>query len=153
MIKMKQFALIVFALFFSAGSLFALDVKTAMADLDSEDEAKVIAAADYLGAEKKEASAVTKLSALSADPRTKVRLHSVKALGYIKKEEAVDALNKVLVSDKDASVRYAALLATVSIGSKKSEDTLKQIKETETDPMMKDFLDKIEKKSEKEKKK
>ena len=152
MAKMKQFVIIVLTVFFSASVLFALDTKTAMADLDSEDEAKVVAAADYLGS-KGEASAVAKLSALTEDPRTKVRLHSVMALGYINKEEAVDALNKVLVSDKDAGVRYAALLATVRIGSKKSQDTLVQIKETETDPMMKDLLDKIEKKAEKEKKK
>jgi len=150
--KMKKFAIIVLTLFFSVGTLFAMDTKKAMADLDSEDEAKVVAAADYLGS-KSEASAVPRLSELTTDPRTKVRLHSVKALGYIKKSEAVDALNEVLVNEEDAGVRYAALLATVRIGSKKSDDTLKQITETETDPMIKDLLDRIEKKAESDKNK
>ena len=150
--KMKKFAIIVLTLLFSVSSLFAMNVKTAMADLDSEDEAKVVAAADYLGS-KGEASAIPRLSELTTDSRTKVRLHSVMALGYIKKSDAVEALNGVLVNEKDAGIRYAALLATVRIGSKKSDETLKQITETETDPMVKDLLDRIEKKAEKDKKK
>ena len=148
MTKMKKLAIIVFTLLFSASSLFAMNVKTAMADLESDDEARTIAAVDFLG-NKGEASAVPKISELTTDSRPKVRLHSVIALGNIGKDTAVDALNLTLINEQNAEIRYAALLATVRIASSKSEETLRQINETETDPLIKDLLKKIEERADK----
>ncbi|HPJ35017.1 MAG TPA: HEAT repeat domain-containing protein [Spirochaetota bacterium] len=125
---------------------FAADADKYIADLDpAKDENTIVQAADWLG-EKKEDEAVGKLVALLTDSRFQVRLHSAMALGYIGEEDAVEALNNVLLSDKHATVRYAALLSTVRIGSKKSYETWKKAKESETDPYIKDFLSKMEEK-------
>ena len=156
--KMKRFGVVVLTVLFSVSSLFAnTTTQSAIEDLDSEDVAKVIAAADFLGSEKeakKSASAVPKLSERTTHADSKVRVHSVIALGNIAKdlkenEEAVVALSAVLTNEKIAEVRYAALLAAIKIDAKKFEDTLKQISETEEDPIIKDLLSKIEEKSSK----
>lgn len=126
---------------------FAAEADKYIADLDpAKDENTIVQAADWLG-EKKEESAVGKLVGLLTDSRDMVRLHSVMALGYIGEEEAVDALNNILLSDKNATVRYAALLSTVRIGSDKSVEVWKKAKESETDPYIKDFLLKMEEKA------
>ena len=143
--KMRLLAIMVLTVLFSVGSLFAQTVQSAKEDLESDDDAKIIAAADFLGS-KKEASAVPKLSELTTNPNMSVRLHSVMALGNIGKNDAVEALNAVLVNDENAQVRYAALLSTIRIGSDQSNETLEQIIETETDPLIQDLLTKREQK-------
>lgn len=127
---------------------FAADTDKYLADLDpAKDETTIVKAADWCG-EQKEDDAVKKLVALLTDSRDMVRLHSVMALGYIGEEDAVEALNNILLSDKNATVRYAALLATVKIGDReKSEPAWKKAKDSETDPYIKDFLLKMEEKA------
>ena len=51
-------------------------------------------------------------------------MESAVALGLIGEESAADALNNALLNDESAEVRYAALLATMRIGSKKSIDAV-----------------------------
>jgi len=85
--------------------------------------------------------------ALLKDSRDMVRLHSVMALGYIAEEDAADAVNDVILNDKNPTVRYAALLSSVRIGSKKSIPVWEKAKETETDPYIKDFLTKMDEKA------
>lgn len=127
---------------------FAADADKYLADLDpAKDENTIVKAADWCGQEKEDA-AIGKLVGLLTDSRDMVRLHSVMALGYIAEKDAVDALNNVLLSDKNATVRYAALLATVRIGDRdKSEPVWKKAKDSETDPYIKDFLLKMEEKA------
>ena len=69
------------------------------------------------------------------------------ALGYIGEESAVEALNNALLNDKNATVRYAAVLSTVRIGSEKSIAAWKKAKESETDPYILDFLNKMQEKA------
>ncbi len=145
---MNKKAIIFLTFLLVSSALFAQDAKTYLANLDpAKDENTIVQAADWCG-EQKEDDAVKQLVALLTDSRDMVRLHSVMALGYIGEEDAVEALNNVLLSDKNATVRYAALLATVRIGDReKSEPAWKKAKESETDPYIKDFLAKMEEKA------
>lgn len=111
----------------------------------SMDEKIIIKAADWLGKEK-EKDALPKLIKLLDDSREKVRLHSAMALGYIGEEDAAKPLNKVLLSDESANVRYAAILSTMRIGSKTSLEAYKKAKDSESDPYIKDILKKMEEK-------
>ena len=143
----KRVIIFLVALFFST-ALIAAEADKYLADLNaSKDENTIVQAADWLGKEKED-KAVPQLMGLLSDSRDQVRLHSVMALGYIGEKDAVDALNNVLLNDKNPTVRYAALLATVRIGDRdKSEPVWKKAKETETDPYTKDFLNKMEEKA------
>lgn len=135
------------SVFFLISVAFAAEVDKYLADLDaSKDEKTIVQAADWLG-EKKEEKAIPKLVALLKDSRDMVRLHSVMALGYIAEEDAADAVNNVILNDKNPTVRYAALLSSVRIGSKKSIPVWEKAKETETDPYIKDFLTKMDEKA------
>ena len=71
-------------------------------------------------------------------------MKAVGALGYIGDEKGVDAVNSACLNDQSADVRYAALLSSFRIGSKKSIETWKQVKEKETDPYIQDFIKKAE---------
>jgi len=113
-----------------------------IADLASDKDEKTIGeAADWVGKEK-DKDAIPNLINLLSDRRESVRVDAAAALGYIGEESAVDALNKTLLNDESPVVRYAAVLASVRIGSKKSIDAFKQSFEQETDPFIKDFMQK-----------
>jgi hypothetical protein len=115
-------------------------------DLSSSDENKIVAAAEWLG-EKEEKSAVPKLvDLLKSDKRTKVRLYATISLALISDESCIPALNEALTGDSSADVRYAALLAIHRINPAKSLDALKKAKETESDPYIKDYIEKMENK-------
>lgn len=121
--------------------------KEYIADLSSSsDEKTLIEAAQRLG-DKKEKDAVPGLINLLSDKRESVRIESAVALGLIGEESAAEALNNTLLNDESAQVRYAALLAALRVGSKKSIDVFKQSKEKESDPFMQDLLVKLEEKA------
>lgn len=155
---MKKFIIASLLMALTAGMAFAQEdkkaepekktksVKEYIADLSSDkEEQTIIEAARYLGKEKEE-DAVPNLVSLLADRRMMVRMEAVSSLGLIGEESSVEALNKALLEDESAEVRYAAVLATFRIGSKKSVDSWKQSLQNETDPYIKDFLTKAEKK-------
>ena len=115
-----------------------------IADLSQDrDEKTITEAADWAGENQKK-EAIDKLAALVTDERENVRMKAVVALGYIGDEKGVDAVNSACLNDQSADVRYAALLSSFRIGSKKSIETWKQVKETETDPYIQDFIKKAE---------
>jgi HEAT repeat protein len=121
--------------------------KEYIADLTSGgDEKTVIEAAQWLG-NKKDKEAVPGLVSLMSDKRVNVRIESAVALGLIGEESAADVLNNALLNDESAEVRYAAILATMRIGSKKSIDAYRQAKEKESDPFIQDILAKMEEKA------
>jgi len=126
--------------------VFASEADKYIADLDpAKDENTIIKAADWLG-EKQENNAADKLISLLSDSRDMVRLHAVMALGYIGKEDYLDAINNVFLNDKNPHVRYTALLSAMKIGSEKSIPVCEKAKQTETDPYIKDLLTKLEEK-------
>jgi HEAT repeat protein len=118
--------------------------ETYIADLSSKDENKVVTAAEWLG-EKEEKSAVPQLiDLLKNDKRTKVRLYATIALALIGDEACIPTLNDALIGDSSADVRYAVLLAIHRINPAKSLDALKKAKESESDPYIKDYIEKME---------
>jgi HEAT repeat protein len=150
---MKRTIFFVFCIMIAGAFVFAQDAKTEktakeyIGDLSSgSDEKILIEASRWLG-DKKEKDAVPGLINLLADKRVPVRIEAAVALGLIAEESSVDALNSALLNDESAEVRYAALLATMRIGSKKSIDAYKQSKEKESDPFMQDILKKMEEKA------
>ena len=147
---MKKLLLTITTVFFAV-SLFAAD-KTAeqyIADLDpANDAAVIITAANWLGKNKQE-KAIQPLLPLLEDSRETVRLNAVAALGNIGKEDAIEGINRSLVSDESADVRYAAALATVKIASPLSIPAWKEARDKETDPYIRDFLTKMKEKVEK----
>lgn len=144
---MKRIASLLSLVLIMVSVSFASEADKQIANLNpAGDEKTIIGAADW-AAEKKEKKALDSLIVLAADSRDMVRLHAVMALGYIGEEKGVDTLNHAVLSDKNPTVRYAAVLATLRIGSKKSIPVWLQAKESETDPFVKDFLDKMDDKA------
>ncbi len=123
--------------------------KEYIADLSSGgDDKALIEAAVWLG-NKKEKDAVPGLINLMGDKRVIVRMEAAVSLGLIGEESAADAINNAILNDESAEVRYAAVLAAMKIGSKKSVDVFIQAKQKETDPFIQDILTKLEEKSKK----
>lgn len=144
---MKKTLFVIFAIMLSSAVIFAdskKGEKEYLADLDAVKEEKIILEAAKWVAKEETKAAVPKLVFLLNDSRETIRLNAAVALGYIGEENAVEPLNKVLLEDRSSDVRYAALLSTVRIGSKKSIDAWIKAKETETDPVILDFLAKME---------
>ncbi len=143
---MKKLSAVLVMILSAAVALSSAETRTvesSLADLDpAKDEKVIVDAANWLG-EKEEKKAVDKLNALLKDSRKAVRLNCVTALGYIGDDEKLDALHDALLNDSSADVRYAALMSSVRIGSKKSIDVWQKSKEKETDPFMKDFLERM----------
>ena len=143
---MKKRFFIMFVILSLSSMVFASEADKYIADLDpAKDENTIIKAADWLG-EKQENNAADKLISLLSDSRDMVRLHAVMALGYIGKEDYLDAINNVFLNDKNPHVRYTALLSAMKIGSEKSIPVWEKAKQTETDPYIKDLLTKLEEK-------
>jgi len=145
---MKKILSIMFVILSISSIVFAAEADKYIADLDpAKDENTIIQAADWVG-EKEEGEASKKLVALLSDQRDMVRLHAVMALGYIGDEENLDSLHNAILNDKNASVRYAAVLSVMRINKpEKSAPVLLKAKETETDPFIKDLLTKVEEKA------
>ncbi len=121
------------------------NAKDYITDLSSNDEATVIRAADWLGQEK-EKDALPKLkNLLRDDNRAKVRMSSAMAIGYIGEEASIADLNDRLLKEQVADVRYTIVLAITRVGvsEKKHLEVLKQARAAETDPLIKDYYDKM----------
>lgn len=151
---MKKVVCAVALLFALQGLSFAQDAskqaakKTAkdyITDLSSKDESVVISAADWLGTEKESDALPGLKSLLKEDNRHKVRLSAAMAIGYIGEESSLDSLNEQLLREQVADVRYAIVLAITRVGisDKKHLDILKQARERESDPLVKDYYDKM----------
>jgi len=125
----------------------ATDKEKYIANLDpSKDEKTIVEAADWAG-DQKEEDAAKKLAALLTDGRDMVRLHAVMALGYIGGDDYLDSLHNALLTDKNSSVRYAAVLSVMRINKPdKSKPVLLKAKAAETDPFIQDLYKKMEEK-------
>ncbi|MBN1500897.1 MAG: HEAT repeat domain-containing protein [Spirochaetes bacterium] len=117
-------------------------------DLSSDDPATVVAAEKYLG-EKKEKSVVDKLTDLLQNASDKdVRMNAAVALGLIGEKKVIDTCIDQILVERNSDVRYALVLAVTRLGveTKAQGDKLVQVKENETDPIIIDYLTKIEEK-------
>lgn len=90
------------------------DLDSALADLESEDEALRHAAIEYLG-EARQYAAVTRLTAILLDSTPGTRYMAGLALGKIAHEEAIPSLLVALRGD-DMWVRVAVTDALIKIG-------------------------------------
>ena len=146
LMKKRLFAMFII-LSMSSMVFAASEADKYIADLDpSKDEATIIKAADWLG-DKKEENASKQLIALFSDKRDNVRLSAVKALGYIGGEENLEPLHNVVLTEKNSSVRYVAVLSVMRINKpEKSRPVFLKAKETETDVLIKDLYSKLEQK-------
>lgn len=142
---MKTRLFIMFIILSISSIVLASDLDKYIADLDpAKDEKTIIQAADWVG-DKKEDDASKKLIALLSDSRDMVRLHAVMALGYIGGEDNLDSLHNAILTDKNSSVRYAAVLSVMRINKPdKSGPVFLKARETETDPFIKDLYAKME---------
>ncbi len=147
--KIFTFAIILSFFLTAAVTAAEKSEKEYIADLDaSKDEQVIVTAADWLG-KKEVKKAVKHLVILAEDQRVNVRLHAVMALGYLvdkKDDKSVAVINKLMLNDDSAEVRYAAVLSSIRVGSKKSVSTWEKVKESESDPFIKDLIKKYEKK-------
>ncbi len=149
---MKKYLLAGLAVALMASVSFAQDSEKAkekstqeyIADLSGKDEAAVIAAADKLGNDGEKQAIPSIALVIKNNSSAKARMHACVALGLIGDESGVGALNEALLNDSSADVRYAAILAISRVGSTKSIDALKTAKEKESDPYIKDYIDKME---------
>ena len=145
---MKKLFFVILTIMISTSFLYAKKTeKDYIADLDSVNNEQVIVEAAKWAKKQKSEKAIPGLIELLSDSRDEVRLNAVIALGYIEDESAAEPLNKVILEDKSSNVRYAALLSSVRIGSRDSVDTWIKAKDTETEPIILDFLGKMEEKA------
>lgn len=150
--EMKRFLLAGLSVALMASVSFAQDsgkvkeksTQEYIADLSSKDEVVVITAADKLGNDGEKQAVPAIALVIKNNSSAKARMHACVALGLIADETGVDALNEALLNDSSAEVRYAAILAISRIGSTKSIDALKTAREKESDPYIKDYIDKME---------
>jgi len=147
---MKKIICTVLCIVFAGAFVYAQEAKSGktakeyIADLSSAgDEKTLIQAAQWLG-NNNDKDAVPGLINLLSDKRASLRIEAAVALGLIAEESSAEALGNAMLNDESPEVRYAALLATMRIGSKKSIDAYKQLKEKESDPFIKDLLAKME---------
>ncbi len=139
--------LLILACVMTVSTLWAGEKKMSVNDLVASKSVKVIEETAAWAGKEKEKDAIPNLIKLLSDKRVMVRLAAVKALGYIGEEEYLDKLHNILLNDGNATVRYAALLATIKIGSEKSIPVWKRARMNETDPFTLDILKKMEAKS------
>jgi len=119
--------------------------KEYIADLSSKDEGTIVRAADWLGKEKEEEALPRLKNLLQYDIRPNVRLHSAMAMGYIGETSSIDSLNDRLLVEQNSDVRYTILLSLTRIGvsEKKHVEVLKKARDAETDPIIKDYMEKM----------
>jgi HEAT repeat protein len=147
---MKKILILTLAVFaFSVSSHAAgKSAKEYVADLKSTDDAVVIVAENWIGDNKEKTAIKDLVSLIKNSTNAEVRMNAAVALGLIGEKEAIEPLTDTIVSESSSDVRYAMLLAISRIGidSKKSYNALMQAKEKETDPYIKDYIEKMEKK-------
>ncbi|MBP7586051.1 MAG: hypothetical protein KBA61_18555, partial [Spirochaetes bacterium] len=65
--------------------------------------------------------------------------------GYIGETSTIDSLNDRLLVEQNSDVRYTILLSLTRIGvsEKKHVEVLKKARDAETDPIIKDYMEKM----------
>lgn len=121
-----------------------LTKEQAIKDLDSEDPTEQIAALKFVGKEK-EADALKRVGEiLKGSDNNLVRGEAAKTLALLdKKEEAHPFLINAIKNDNDSYVRYSAVMAVVNLGDENAVDALQYSYKTETDPDIKDVVERI----------
>lgn len=147
---MKKIIFLISIFLISASVLSAAEKTSAeyIKDLSSKDTNTVVAAQKWLG-EKQEKTAVNKLvENLKNSSSVEIRMSAAVALGLIEEKTAVDPMIEKLLTESNSDVRYAIVLAITRIGleNKAQYNKLVQAKNNETDPIIIDYVEKLQQK-------
>jgi flagellar capping protein FliD len=147
---MKKILFAILVVLFSISALYSKDDKGAdeyKQELKSSDKTVVINACNWFGKnDNKEANEQMIKLIDNKDPE--IRMWSAANLGILKEEKALSPLISQLEKEAIADVRYSQILAISRIGVKNDSDKKKllAIKDKETDPIIKDYILKMEEK-------
>jgi HEAT repeat protein len=105
-----------------------------------------VSAIDWLGSKEEKKAVVRLTEMMQQDKRIAVRAHAASSIGLIAEKDSMKPLIEHIVKESSPVVRYSMVLAMARIGieSKEQYDALMQIKQSETDPYIKDFIEKME---------
>lgn len=117
-------------------------------DLNSEDDAQVIAAAKALGAAASTEATDPLIQVAKTHENPRVRISAASNLGLMgTKEQPTTALSEIVQSDIDDSVVYAALLSILNLADLTNPSAKEAVDFCETnksdDPYIKDVVDRI----------
>lgn len=151
----RKIAVLIFAMLLCSTFAIAADQtapakgeKEYISDLSSDDEALVLSAADWLGAQKSKNAVASLLPLLKTGKSESIRINAAVALGLIGDKTSAEPITEAILSEGSADVRYAEVLAVSRIGidNTKSYDNLMAARDKESDPFIKDFVVKMEEK-------
>jgi HEAT repeat protein len=150
---MKRFLLIILSFFAVVSLLSAADekkkeksAKEYIADLSGNNEALILDACDWAGKEEEKDAIPQLKNLLKGDKRDTVRMRAAMALGYIAQEDTFNSLADQILVEPSADVRYTIVLSMTRIGMKdeKQVKALQKAKQSESDPFILDYIQKIE---------
>lgn len=111
-------------------------------DLNSDEENKIVAAADWLGKQQERSIIPRLITLLLHDQRPKVRVHAAIAIGYIDERASLDPLLQSVQNDMNDDVRYTSLLSISRLRpTDKIMKSLKEFKTQTKDPYIIDYID------------
>lgn len=148
---MKKALLLLIAVTVSFGTLFSQDSEKTASEyvrmLSSKNPARIIEACNWFG-ENENKEGFSKMVELVSHSDESVRIWSSANLGLLKDVEAVNPLIDQLEKESSADVRYTIILAITRLGLKEDsqKDRLKALRRKEKDPIVLDYIAKMEEK-------
>ena len=118
----------------------------------SKDKKSKIEAINFLRKSKSKKAVNVLGSALKNDENYEVRYNAAIALGEIKEKSSIAVLGEALLNDKNPVVRYSALLSLMCFKDREVIHFFEKAIEKETDPEIKNLLQKVNEKIQKYKK-
>lgn len=111
---------------FSALVLNENEISKLLIDSLSSQNKNIRGYASLVLANRNDSNAIPEIIKLTNDPSSMVRACALGALGYLKAEQAKEAIHKCLF-DSNLEVRKSALQATINLGYSLSEDKIKEM--------------------------
>lgn len=111
---------------FSALVLNENEISKLLIDNLSSQNKNIRGYASLVLANRNDSNAIPEIIKLTNDPSSMVRACALGALGYLKAEQAKEAIHKCLF-DSNLEVRKSALQATINLGYSLSEDKIKEM--------------------------
>lgn len=147
---MNRLSIISFLFLFALGSTYGQAQSSLLDNLSSDDSKVAIEAAKSLGRQKDATAIKPLLKAAESHPDYKVRSAAAAALGNMEtKPEITSGLKKVVESDANNAVVYAALVAIFNQKDFSNKDSIKAVEYCEKNKMddafIKDIITKIRK--------
>lgn len=147
---MKKILSVLFILLMAGAVLHAEEEKSVedyVNDLSSDNPSDVINACNWLGENEKDDGNEKMVELLTHD-NDEVRIWAAANLGLVGEGDAIEPILRQIVQERNSDVRYAMVLAITRIGISSEEDKEKiaEIKDLETNPIIKDYITKMDEK-------